>query len=155
MVVASTLRLWCAGRTAEAGSEALLGMRPALQNELAQSSGCRPNEGGISADTADSPVGVAAMTGRHMIGQCGALAVAAPPHVHGNPLAPDENLHCAAGEAHLDLAAREAVGNAVGPRHRRGNRCRPGARAIRRRHKARSARASAPAGRVHRIVVGA
>jgi hypothetical protein len=25
----------------------------------------------------------------------------------------DENLHCAAGEAHLDLAAREAVGNAV------------------------------------------
>ena len=33
--------------------------------------------------------------------------------MHGDPLALDEDLHGAAGEPHLDLAAREAVGNAV------------------------------------------
>jgi len=41
------------------------------------------------------------------------LAVAARSHVHGDPLALDEDLHGAAGEPHLDLAAREAIGNAV------------------------------------------
>ena len=53
------------------------------------------------------------MAGRHVIGQRGVLAVAASSHVHGNAFAPGEDLHGAAGEAHLDLGAREAVGNAV------------------------------------------
>src|SRR6266478_5004761 len=34
-------------------------------------------------------------------------------HVHGDPLAPGEDLDGAPGEAHLDLDAREAIGNAV------------------------------------------
>jgi hypothetical protein len=33
--------------------------------------------------------------------------------VHGNPLALGEDLHGSARQAHLDLVAREAVGNAV------------------------------------------
>ena len=73
-------------QNAEAGSESLFGMRSVLEDEIAQRRGCRPDEGGIPADTADSPVGVAAMAGRHVIGQRCVFAVAAPTHVHGDPL---------------------------------------------------------------------
>src|SRR5437588_2101571 len=98
---------------AEAGSEALFRMRPLLQDEIAERGGCWPDEGGVPADTADGPVGVTAMAGWHVVGGSGVLAVATRSHVHGNALALDEDLHGAAGEPHLDLAAREAVGNAV------------------------------------------
>jgi hypothetical protein len=53
------------------------------------------------------------MAGRHVVGGGRVLAIAARSHVHGNPLAPGEDLHGPAGEPHLDLSAREAVGNAV------------------------------------------
>src|SRR6516164_2497331 len=53
---------------AEAGSEALLGVRPPLQDEIAERRGCRTDEGSVPADTADGPVGVTAMAGRHMVG---------------------------------------------------------------------------------------
>ena len=98
---------------AKAGSEALFGVRPVLQDELAERCGCWPDEGGVSADAADGPVGVPAMTRWHVIGDRGVLAVAARSHVHGDPLAPGEDLDGAPGEAHLDLGAREAIGNAV------------------------------------------
>ena len=48
-----------------------------------------------------------------MVGGSGVLAVAARSHVHGDSLALDEDLYGAASEPHLDLAARETVGNAV------------------------------------------
>ena len=98
---------------AETGSEALLGVRSLLQDEIAERRGCRADECGIPADAADGPVGVTAMTGGHVVGDGGVLAVAASSHVHGDPLAPDEDLHAAASQPHLDLAAREAVGHAV------------------------------------------
>src|SRR5437773_12582750 len=86
---------------AEAGSEALLGVRPVLQDKIAERDGCRPDEGGVPADTADSPVGVTAMTGRHMVGSGRVLAIAARSHVDSDPLALDEDLHGAAGEPPL------------------------------------------------------
>src|SRR5215472_9328516 len=43
---------------AEARSEALLGMRSALQDQLTERGSCRPDEGSVSADTADGPVGI-------------------------------------------------------------------------------------------------
>ena len=95
---------------AEAGSEALLGMRPPLQDEFAERRGCRTDEGSVPADTADGPVGVTAMAGRHVVGGGGVLAVAARSHVHGDALALDEDLHGAAGEPYLDLATGEPVG---------------------------------------------
>jgi len=95
---------------AEAGSEALLGMRPPLQDEFAERRGCRTDEGGVPADTTDGPVGVTAMAGRHVVGGGGVLAVAARSHVHGDALALDEDLHGAAGEPYLDLATGEPVG---------------------------------------------
>jgi len=98
---------------AKAGSEALFGVRPVLQDELAERCGCWPDEGGVSADAADGPVGVPAMTGRHVIGDRRVLAVATRSQVHSDPLAPGEDLDGAPGEAHLDLGAREAIGNAV------------------------------------------
>src|SRR6266581_6400211 len=75
---------------AKTGSESLFGVGPVLQDELAECCGCWPDEGGVPADTADGPVGVTAMTGRHVIGDRGVLAVAARPQVHGDPLAPGE-----------------------------------------------------------------
>jgi hypothetical protein len=87
---------------------------PALfQNEIAERRGCWTDERGVRADAADGPVGVTAMAGRHVVSGGGVLAVAARSHVHGDPLALREDLHGAVGEPHLDLAAREAVGNAV------------------------------------------
>ena len=47
---------------AKAGSEALFGVRPVLQDEFAERCGCWPDEGSVSADAADGPVGVPAMT---------------------------------------------------------------------------------------------
>jgi hypothetical protein len=84
-----------------------------LQDELTERRGCWPDEGGIPADTADGPVGVTAMTGRHVIGDRRVLAVAARPRVHGDPLAPGEDLDGTPSETHLDLGAREAVRNAI------------------------------------------
>jgi hypothetical protein len=98
---------------AQAGSEALFGVRPVLQDEIAERRGGRTDEGGVPADAADGPVGVTAMTGRHVIGGGRVLAIAARSHVHGNPLALDEDLHGPPGQTHLDLAACEAVGNTV------------------------------------------
>ena len=123
---------------AEAGSEALLGMRPAIQDEIAQCCRRRPDEGGVSTDTANCPVGVTAMTGGHVIGERGVLAVAAPSYVRSDPLALDKDLNRATGEPHLDFAAREAIGHAV---EVRDNRPRHGARAIRRTRTARWAMA--------------
>lgn len=47
-------------QNAEAGSESLLGVRPPLQDEIAQRGGRRADAGGVLADAADGPVGVAA-----------------------------------------------------------------------------------------------
>jgi len=48
-----------------------------------------------------------------VIGRGRVLAVGASTHVRGDSLALDEVLHRAGGEPHLDLAPREAVGDAV------------------------------------------
>jgi hypothetical protein len=48
---------------AEAGAEALLGMRPTFQDEFTQRDGCRSDARRFLADTIDGPVGVAPVTG--------------------------------------------------------------------------------------------
>ena len=81
---------------AEARSETLPGMRSALQDQLTERGSCRPDEGGVCADTADDPVGITAMTERH-VRMLAMFAVAASSHVHGNALASGEDLHGAPG----------------------------------------------------------
>jgi hypothetical protein len=77
-----------AAQDAKTGPEALFGVLPVLQDELTERRGSWPDEGCIPADSADGPVGVTAMTGRHVIGDRRVLAVFARPQVHGDPLAP-------------------------------------------------------------------
>src|SRR5215468_5209329 len=98
---------------APAGAKALFGMGPAFQEEFAQRGGCRPDAGRFLADTIDGPVGITAMTGRHVFGDGRVLVVAARSHVSSDPLTLDENLDGACGKAHLDFGAGEAVRNAV------------------------------------------
>src|SRR6516162_449284 len=98
---------------APAGAKALFGMRPAFQDEFAQRGGCRPDAGRFLANAIDGPVGIAAMTGRHVFGDGRVLVVAARSQMSSDPLTLDENLDGACGEAHLDFGAGEAVGNAV------------------------------------------
>ena len=91
----------------------LFGVRSVLQDQLAQRRRRRPDPGGVAPDALDRPVGVAPMARRHVIAHRRVPAVAAGPQMGGDPLAPGEDLDGARGEPHLDLAAREAVGNAV------------------------------------------
>src|SRR5215471_4906151 len=85
------------------------GWGPALQEEFAQRGGCRPDAGRFLANAIDGPVGIAAMTGRHVFGDYRVLVVAARSHVSSDPLTLDENLDGACGKAHLDFGAGEAV----------------------------------------------
>ena len=48
-------------------SEALFGMRSLLQDQLTESRRCRADHSRVPADAIDSPVSVAAMTGRHVV----------------------------------------------------------------------------------------
>ena len=55
---------------AEAGSEALLGMGPLLQDKITERGGGRADEGSVPSDAADGPVGVTAVAGRHVAAWC-------------------------------------------------------------------------------------
>lgn len=98
---------------AEADAEALLRMRPLVENEIAQRHGRGPDRRGILPDPLDGPAGVAPMAGRHVLGHGGVLVIAAHALMRGDPLALVEDLHSMCGEPHLDLGADEAVRNAV------------------------------------------
>ena len=52
---------------AKAGSDALLGVGPVFQDQIAQRRRCRADEGSIPADTADGPIGIAAMAEAHVL----------------------------------------------------------------------------------------
>jgi hypothetical protein len=110
---------------AETGAEALFGVRPALQDQLAQRGRGRTNRSRLAANALDGPVGprvgpeARPRTGstpvarRHVIGDGGVPLIAAGAQMRGDPLALQENLDGARRQPHLDLAAGEAVGDAV------------------------------------------
>src|ERR1700691_2103616 len=64
---------------AETGAIALLGMRPALEDVLAQRRGRRADLAGVFPDALDRPAGVASVAGRHVLGNGGVLPVPACP----------------------------------------------------------------------------
>src|SRR5581483_7517851 len=98
---------------AEAGAEALLGMRALIEDQVAQRGGGRPDRGCILADALDGPAGVAPMTGGHVFRHGRGLVVAAVALMRRDPLALVENLDGAGGDAHLVLGAGEAMRDAV------------------------------------------
>src|SRR5271163_2906270 len=98
---------------AEAGSEALFGMGPALQDQLAQRSSSWTNRSGLAANALHCPVGITPMARRHVLADGGVPMVAAGPQMSGNPLALEKDLNSTRRQPYLDLAAGKAVGDAV------------------------------------------
>src|SRR5579863_7469040 len=98
---------------AETGTEALLGMGPVLQDQVAKCGRCRPDQGRVPADAGDGPSGIAPMAGWHVIGDGGVFAITAAALVDGNAFAFGKYLDGAVGEADFDLDAGEAMGHAV------------------------------------------
>jgi len=96
---------------AETGAIALLGMRPRLQNLLAQRRRRRADFAGVLANALDGPTGVTPVARWHVIGDRRVLVIAAHPQMHGDALAFAENLDAANGQPRFDLRAREAVGH--------------------------------------------
>src|SRR6201988_2982060 len=98
---------------AEASSEALLGVGPALQDQLAERGGGWADRSGLAANALDRPVGVAAMARRHVLRDRGVPVVAAGAQMSGDPFALQKDLDGSRRQSHLDLAAGKAVGHAV------------------------------------------
>ena len=98
---------------AETGAEALFGVRPALQDQLAQRGRGRTDRSRLAANALNGPVGIAPVARRHVIGDGGVPVIAAGAQMRGDPLALEKDLDDARGQPHLDLAAGEAVGHAV------------------------------------------
>ena len=98
---------------AETGAVSLLGMRPGLENVLAQGRGRRADLAGVFPDALDRPAGVAPVTGRHVFGNGRVLPVPACAQMNGDALAFMENLDAAGGQPRLDLGAGEAVGDRI------------------------------------------
>jgi hypothetical protein len=85
-------------------------MRPLFQDQFAESRRRRPDEARVGANAIDRPVFVAAMAGRHMLRHGRVLAIAAHPHMRGDPVALEEDLDGPGGQPHVDIGAGEAVG---------------------------------------------
>src|ERR1700738_2181012 len=98
---------------AEASAEALFGMGPALQDQLAERGGSWADRSGLAANALDRPVGVSPMARRHVLGHGGVPMITAGAQMSGNPLAPQEDLDGSRGPPHLHLTARKAVRHAV------------------------------------------
>jgi hypothetical protein len=83
-----TIRAVLAGEPedAEAGAEALLGMRPAAQDDLDESGGVAADGGGLAQEALVGPAGVATVGARHMVGQRGVPAARTAQQMTGNPL---------------------------------------------------------------------
>src|SRR3954452_10281668 len=98
---------------AEAGTEALFGMRPALQDQLAQRGSSWADRSGLAANALDRPVGIASVARRHMLGHRGVPMVAAGTQMSSDPLTLQKDLNSARRQPHLDFAAGKTVRNAV------------------------------------------
>ena len=98
---------------AEAGAEALLGMRTLFEDQFAQRRRRRPDQACVGADAVDRPAGISPMAGRHVLCHRRVFVIAAHAHVGGDPLALEEDFDRPRGEPHFDLGASEAIGHAV------------------------------------------
>ena len=88
-------------------------MRPALQDQIAKGSGGRTDRSGGAANALNSPIGVAPVARRHVLGKGGVPVVAAAAPMRRDPLTLEKDLDGLRGQPHLDLAARKAVRDAV------------------------------------------
>src|SRR5260370_14088621 len=98
---------------ADASAVALLGMRPALQDQRGQLGGARADRRGIDADALDRPFGIAPVRARHVLGDCRVSAAAGAAQVHRDALTLAEQLDRAGGDARLDLLADQPMRHRV------------------------------------------
>ena len=77
---------------AEAGAVALLGMRPALQDQRGEHGGARADRRRVALDPLDRPVGITPVRARHVLGDRRVPAAPAAAQVHGDALALAEQL---------------------------------------------------------------
>ena len=98
---------------ADAGAEALLGMRPRAQDHVDQHGGVGADRGGLAADALVGPVAIAPVRTRHVLGDGGRPMRAQAAAMAGDPFAAMEDLDCRGGDPRLDLLADQLVRHAV------------------------------------------
>jgi hypothetical protein len=84
-----------------------------FQDDLAQQRRGRPHGQGFAGDALEGPVLIAAMTGGHVFGHGGVLAVAGAAHVGGDPFPTEEHLDGPGRQPRLDGGAGVAIGDRV------------------------------------------
>src|SRR5665213_3178202 len=97
----------------QTGAKALFRMRTLFEDQFTQRRSRRADQLGVGADALNRPPGISTMAGRHMFGDGRVLVIAAHAHVHGDPLALEEDLDRPRGQPRVDLGAGEAMGDAV------------------------------------------
>jgi hypothetical protein len=116
-VAAASRRAAPNGRTraddAETGAEALFGMRPALQDQIAKGSGGRADRSGGAANAFNGPIGVAPVARRHVLGKGSVPMVGAAAPMRRDPLTLEKDLDGLRRQPYLDLMAREAVRDTI------------------------------------------
>ena len=100
-------------RATSPDQRSLLGVRPALQDQLAQRGSSWADRSGLATNALDRPVSVTPMARRHVLGHRGVPMVAAGPQMSSDPLTLQKDLNSARCQPHLDFAAGKAVRNAV------------------------------------------
>lgn len=98
---------------AEAGAEALLGVRLGLQDQVDERARARPDPLRLPSDLTGCPSGIPAMARGHVLGHGRVLAVAGGAHVGGNPLAVMEDLDRARRYARPELLLQQPVRDRV------------------------------------------
>src|ERR1700722_4311967 len=94
---------------AEAGPEALFGMRPTCEHGDDQPFGARSDFAGPSAESIWRPFGVAPMRAGHVVWVCPVLSAQVTALVGADALAAVEYLDGAGRNPHVDLSAQERV----------------------------------------------
>ena len=88
-------------------------MRTLFEDQFAERRRRRSDQACVGADTLDRPAGVSPMAGRHVFRHRRVFVIAAHAHVHGDPLALEEDFDRPRGQPRIHLGAGEAMGNAV------------------------------------------
>jgi hypothetical protein len=79
---------------AQTGAETLFGMRSLFEDQFAERRRRRADQARVDADALDRPAGVSPVAGRHVLGDGRVLVIAARAHVHGDPVALQEDFDC-------------------------------------------------------------
>ena len=94
---------------AEAGAEALFGVRPVGEDGDDQSFGARTNRPAPVLEAFGRPLGIAAMGAGHVLGIGAVASAAIAPGMSGDPFAAVEYLDGARGDADIDLLGDQSM----------------------------------------------